>query len=238
MKAVGEAIPEEELARGAAGVEQVSEETRRLAEEARAAGISIEEIVDNLGGLTPSKIRIAEWAQFTRSETENVGATMVDVAFGFADTWATTMNDAIFGVWSFAEAAAAAFRALAAAAIAEINRIIARTVIAKLIQVVTGGVVNIPTGGGGTGSLGDVPGNFSGDVPPAPSVYYGGGRMSVQAGAAMSAPRGGVVPSASGGGSRAVNLSISVSTIMGSRSEAMATAATIGRYLQESGALA
>lgn len=204
-------------------------EQARLAAGFLDLGKSAEWTKDNIKQLSATGLRIEDWVVNAREEFQTLGIAMVDTAMGWSSAWGNAMADAIMDTQSFAQAAAAAFRQLARSIIAELNRIIAKMVIANLIKAFTGGgpvPVPVPSGPGV---------DIGGGVVAAAPVY--GGDPSLAYSSIRRAPTTVLAPS-SVNNSRSVNLSISVSSAFANRGESMAAAQTIGRYLKESGAVA
>jgi hypothetical protein len=244
--------------------ETMTEEQAKIGQGYLDMGKSVQWVVENVRQLSRTDLRLAQRMQEAEEAARNLGATMVDVAFEFADNWANVMAQAMVGVTTFAEAAKQAFRNLAVAAIAELNRIIARAIVLATIKAILG----FSSGGSirSTNATSPAPANTSqlvaqgGIIRAAGGILipgWGGGDrvpamlepgefvlnrlavqgMGMQNVAALNARRGQTFAN-SGGSSRSVNLHVSISTVMGSRGEAMAAANAFVSYAKASGALA
>lgn len=213
-------------------VMKMREESEKAVTELKAVG----EAVIDLGQswettaamMSPAQARMLEWIEYADSEWQNLGATMVDVGFGFADQWANAMVLAANGTLSFADAVKSAFRDLANEAIRQLNRIIARQAIAGFFKLIglpsPTAILGGDGGGGGTEIPFDYGGGGGGDVLA--SASYGGSSVP---------PVVFAVPSG-GDSSRNVTVNATIKAQFASRAEVRSAAMLLRSALAEAGA--
>lgn len=158
---------------------------------------------------------LGEGLRAIEAQGESLGATLVDGAFRWADSWSRGMALVTTKQAEFADIGKRLFRAMVTDMLAWINRLIARQIVSAVLSSILGG-------GGG---------NVAGAIQAA-SAAAGGGGGAVPMGLPESSRAFRPPQVATGDFGRPVVVQASISTVFGSQGEVRAAAAQLKRIME------
>jgi len=176
---------------------------------------ALEERVGHLADLRDSYDALRDGIREVEIQAESLGATLVDGAFRWADSWSRGMALVQTKQAEFADIGKRLFRAMVTDMLAWINRLIARQIVSAVLSSILGGG-----------------GNVAGAIQAA-TAAAGGGGGAVPMGLPESSRAFRPPQVATGDFSRPVIVQASISTVFGSQSEVRAAASHLKRVMEQ-----
>lgn len=177
----------------------------------------LEERVGHLADLRDQYDALRDGIREVEIQAESLGASLVDGAFRWADSWSRGMALVTTKQAEFADIGKRLFRAMVTDMLAWVNRLIARQVVSAVLSAI------MARGGGG---------NVAGAIQAA-AAASGGGGGSIPMGLPESSRAFRPPQVATGDFSRPVIVQASISTVFGSQSEVRAAASHLKRVMEQ-----